>query len=89
MGVRGMPARLAALVAAFGIASLVVQYVKRYRKPQRKLPPSPPGLPFVGHVFSVPAENFWIKYIEWSREYGVSQAPLGQDVSHGVHFSRL
>ncbi|ETS76797.1 hypothetical protein PFICI_12184 [Pestalotiopsis fici W106-1] len=32
--------------------------------------PGPKGLPLVGRIHDVPAEKTWLKFYEWSREYG-------------------
>jgi fumitremorgin C synthase len=34
------------------------------------LPPGPSGLPLIGNVLDAPAENFWLRYKEWSDQYG-------------------
>lgn len=45
-------------------------------KLKRKLPegakplPGPKGLPLIGRVHDVPAEAAWLKFYEWSKEYG-------------------
>ncbi|KAJ2928477.1 hypothetical protein H1R20_g8621, partial [Candolleomyces eurysporus] len=59
-----------ALAASFLVcgAALVLGYRKRSPKPP--LPPGPPGWPLVGNAFDVPAEEFWLKYKEWSDLYG-------------------
>ena len=36
----------------------------------KKLPPSPPGWPIFGHLFSLPSEFVWLKFTEWSERYG-------------------
>ncbi|KAG0691872.1 cytochrome P450 [Suillus ampliporus] len=37
---------------------------------QLPLPPGPRGLPLLGIIFNVPVKEHWIKFADWSREYG-------------------
>ncbi|KAH8678862.1 cytochrome P450 [Tricladium varicosporioides] len=54
---------------------LIVVYGIWQRK-QKTLPPGvrrlpgPKGLPFIGRVHDVPSEATWLKFWEWSKEYG-------------------
>ncbi|KAK7681811.1 hypothetical protein QCA50_015158 [Cerrena zonata] len=34
------------------------------------LPPGPPTLPLVGNIHQFPKERLWLRFTEWSREYG-------------------
>jgi len=57
----------------FVVAALVAVYKWQNRE---KLPagakhlPGPTNLPFIGRVHDVPAEAAWLKFYEWSKEYG-------------------
>ncbi|KAL1663539.1 cytochrome P450, partial [Schizophyllum commune] len=45
-------------------------YLRRRRESGKPLPPGPPGLPIVGNLFDVPVDFQWLKYAEWSKEFG-------------------
>ncbi|TCD64629.1 hypothetical protein EIP91_003831 [Steccherinum ochraceum] len=38
---------------------------------QGSLPPGPPGWPIAGNVLDLPRTFLWLKYREWSKQYGV------------------
>ncbi|KJA13729.1 hypothetical protein HYPSUDRAFT_195562 [Hypholoma sublateritium FD-334 SS-4] len=40
----------------------------RYQNNRRRLPPGPPGLPFVGNIFDIPKENEWKVYRTWGTQ---------------------
>ncbi|KAJ8699036.1 hypothetical protein PTI98_002193 [Pleurotus ostreatus] len=42
------------------------------RKARLPLPPGPKGYPIVGNLFDKPTEYHWVKYLEWSKQYGAS-----------------
>lgn len=48
----------------------------RYQTNRRRLPPGPPGLPFVGNIFDVPKENEWIVYRTWGTQLGELKRPF-------------
>ncbi|RXW20872.1 hypothetical protein EST38_g4984 [Candolleomyces aberdarensis] len=50
-------------------AAVAVYYAKRSTV-KLPLPPGPSGLPLIGNALDIPAENFWLKYKEWSDQYG-------------------
>ncbi|KAL5483182.1 hypothetical protein ACEPAI_8411 [Sanghuangporus weigelae] len=41
-----------------------------YRQGTRKLPPSPSGLPLLGHAMKIPQTLTWETFAEWSKLYG-------------------
>ncbi|KAH9990138.1 cytochrome P450 [Xylariaceae sp. FL0662B] len=55
---------------------LCILYLRRRVKGGNKIPPGarplpgPKGFPLVGRVHDVPAETSWLKFYEWSQEYG-------------------
>ena len=58
---------LLAGIAAGLVGTLVVRYLK---SPWRKLPPGPPGLPFIGNALQFKSEQ-WLQYSSWRKEYGM------------------
>ena len=60
-----------ALATATAAAALYL-YSKRRNRSKLPLPPGPPGCPLIGNVFDLPAEEFWLQYAQWAREYGAS-----------------
>ncbi|GAB1319838.1 Cytochrome P450 monooxygenase psoD [Madurella fahalii] len=60
------------LLAIVGVALLVVhQYINRSRLPPGTRPlPGPRNLPFIGRVHDIPADGAWLKFYEWSKQYG-------------------
>ncbi|KAI1075410.1 cytochrome P450 [Whalleya microplaca] len=66
-------------VANFLLSVLVflcILYFQRRVKGRNKIPPGarplpgPKGYPLVGRVHDIPAETSWLKFYEWSKEYG-------------------
>ena len=55
---------------ACATAVALIRWIHKHRHQQR-LPPGPPGLPIIGNLYHVPASQPWLKFIEWSREYGM------------------
>ena len=47
----------------------------RYQNNRRRLPPGPPGLPFVGNIFDIPKENEWKVYRTWGTQLGELKRP--------------
>ena len=40
----------------------------------RRLPPGPPGLPFVQNLFDMPSKKPWVTVVEWAKKYGAPDA---------------
>ncbi|KAK8872507.1 cytochrome P450 [Apiospora arundinis] len=63
-------------VFAIVVLLLYVAYLKKKEHDRKKIPPGarplpgPKGLPFIGRIHDVPAEKTWLKFYEWSKEYG-------------------
>ena len=62
-------------VVALAIASvsfISTLYVYRKSRLPSVLPPGPPQTPIVGNLFQMPKEYPWLKYAEWTEQYGKS-----------------
>ncbi|KAJ7810241.1 cytochrome P450, partial [Mycena olivaceomarginata] len=60
------------LGAAVTVASLVpiVLAIKFLFRSKGPIPPGPPGLPFLGNIFQLPAKGQYLKFTEWKEKYG-------------------
>ncbi|VDB91013.1 unnamed protein product [Peniophora sp. CBMAI 1063] len=63
---------------SIALAALVARYI---RSPRRKLPPGPPGLPFLGNALDIRSAQ-WLNFTKWKETYGdiVYLSALGQDM---------
>lgn len=59
---------------------LIVSLIKNNLRRGGPLPPGPSGLPILGNALDMSGAHPWIKYTEWSRQYGLSQ-PIRTTVS--------
>ena len=59
-------------LAISSLSLLSIFYVYRKSRPSSVLPPGPPQAPIVGNLFQMPKERPWLKYAEWTEEYGKS-----------------
>jgi cytochrome P450 len=59
---------LFAFLLLSSVITVLRLFYERYR--DRKLPPGPPRLPFVGNLLQMPLKKQWLKFDEWSRKYG-------------------
>lgn len=65
------PSLLLVLAAAFAFSLLALSTNKRLKpKDGSKYPPGPPGKPFVGNLPDIPPKHSWLKFKEWSDQYG-------------------
>lgn len=57
--------------AALG-AAVVLLLTVLYLRPNRyaKLPPGPPGIPVLGNLLQLPKHFAFLKFHEWSKQYG-------------------
>ncbi|KAG1733732.1 cytochrome P450 [Suillus lakei] len=61
-------------------AAFLFSHVRKNRRPP--LPPGPRGLPLLGMIFSIPVKEHWIKFADWSQQYG----DLFRGTVLGMHF---
>ena len=54
------------------LSFLSILYVYHKSRPFSVLPPGPPQAPIVGNLFQMPKERPWLKYAEWTEQYGKS-----------------
>ncbi|KAG6885193.1 hypothetical protein C0993_004977 [Termitomyces sp. T159_Od127] len=64
-----MPSELV-LPSVLGIAAVVLLWVKKSRQKRHILPPGPPGVPLIGHLLDIPAENQDLALYELGKIYG-------------------
>ncbi|OOF93612.1 hypothetical protein ASPCADRAFT_173504 [Aspergillus carbonarius ITEM 5010] len=59
------------LVVLVGIAVVILirRALLQYRRDQ-KLPPGPPRLPWLGNLHQIPKQKAYLRFTEWSKQYG-------------------
>ena len=63
-------------LAIGSFAFLSILYVYRKDRPSSVLPPGPPQVPIVGNLFQMPKERPWLKFAEWTEQYGKSYSAI-------------
>lgn len=54
----------------FLLAFIVALYVRNRRQHAQPLPPGPSGLPLLGSVLKWPKGHAWLKFNDWTKEFG-------------------
>lgn len=52
------------------IVAVAVLYALTGKRTKATLPPGPPGLPFIGNIRDIPKSRPWVKFAEWTDQYG-------------------
>ena len=45
-------------------------YSSNVKRRGSRLPPGPKGWPIIGNMLDMPSSFHWLKYAEWSKQYG-------------------
>lgn len=62
-----------AVIIFIFLVSAVLSFVRCYERQQRRPPsrlPGPLQLPWIGRVHDLPISRMWMKFYEWSLEFG-------------------
>jgi len=59
-----------------GLITWVVSYSIRQHLLRQKMPPGPRGIPLLGNVFQMPTELPWLRFADYTKEYGTWGAYL-------------
>ena len=65
---------VALAIGSFAFLSML--YVYCTSRPSSVLPPGPPQAPIVGNLFQMPKEHPWVKFAEWTKQYGKSHSDM-------------
>lgn len=57
-------------IAGILLVLLLAYSTHKYYAYRRRIPPGPPGIPFLGNVHQAPSEFPWRKLAEWHKTYG-------------------
>ena len=60
---------VALALGSFAVVN-VIMCVYRKSRPSSFLPPGPPQASVVGNLFQMPKERPWLKFAEWTEQYG-------------------
>lgn len=69
-------ALLLPMIAIAGLLILITGVVRRQieenrrRPPGTKIPPGPDGIPILGNMLQIPPHHSWLRFKEWSDQYG-------------------
>jgi cytochrome P450 len=61
---------VASVVIAIGIGLLLARNNRPTIPTNARIPDGPPGKPLVGNLLDIPPYHSWLKFTEWSKQYG-------------------
>ena len=63
-----------AITAALTVTVVAIAWYGLFhvRRGTAQLPPGPKGWPILGNVLDIPSKFQWLKYTEWTKQYGAS-----------------
>jgi hypothetical protein len=64
------PSRELMLLSLIAVVAFCFHCYTRYRCLISATPPGPVPIPFLGNIFDIPAETYWVTYNEWAKKYG-------------------
>ncbi|KAF2179947.1 cytochrome P450 [Zopfia rhizophila CBS 207.26] len=67
-----MSSAILVLAATLVVALFVISLLSGTKRlpPNTRYPPGPPGKPIVGNLLDIPTQHSWLKFKEWSDQYG-------------------
>ncbi|KAJ3728600.1 cytochrome P450 [Lentinula raphanica] len=70
-------------IIAAGVALLIIGIFNGFRNLPLPLPPGPKGYPIIKNAFDIPSKHAWLKYHEWSKQFGsdvLHLSAMGQSI---------
>ena len=74
------PMLLAFLAGLLSFGALTIRYLgKSLRNQGLPFPPGPKPKPLLGNITDLTLSNPWVLYMNWGKQYGMSQSPAVVD----------
>ncbi|KAJ3762602.1 hypothetical protein EV360DRAFT_79140 [Lentinula raphanica] len=70
-------------IIAAGVALLIIVIFNGFRNLPLPLPSGPKGYPIIKNAFDIPSKHAWLKYHEWSKQFGsdvLHLSAMGQSI---------